>query len=168
MCFLLRGLMKQWKETRKNDSNIFYILYERTKAIKEAQTRVSHVVLEMSPQLYVCPCFCLSSFCSPENWPTHFVFCIIANILKNMESTCKNLDFWPYLKYQKIWQRWAHMATWQQFTEDGSSLNEVRDPVYHPLKAFPFISLLTWRLKILERQGTKWMTRDYFIFYSFF
>lgn len=157
MCVLVRGLMRQWKEMGK------CFRYLVLTSIKE-QKPLGGLLLESHPWYLKCPynstralVFAFSSFYFSEKWPTEFLFWTIANIWKNMESTCKNLDLWPYLKYWKIWQHWAHMATWQQFTEDEGSLNEVRDPVHQPLKAFPFISLLIWRLKVLERAQNGWL-----------
>ena len=54
---LLWGLRRQWKETRKSFLISFLYLYEKVKAIKEAQTKVSCMVLDVSLQKQVCTCF---------------------------------------------------------------------------------------------------------------
>lgn len=79
-----------------------------------------------------------------------------------MERACKNPDFWLYWEYRKIWQHWAHMAICQEFTEDEGFLNGMGAPVYQPLQGSPCISLFTLRLKVLEREDTKWVTTDGF------
>ena len=69
---LLWGLRRQWKETRKSFLISFLYLYKKVKAIKEAQTKVSCMVLDVSLQKHVCTCFAFI-FTPPPRTDLHTV-----------------------------------------------------------------------------------------------
>lgn len=102
--FMCVFFWRKWKDSRKICLVYCLYLYKELKPLRK-------LILKFHAWHLTCPCKCvyvhlflpffLVPYPPPENWLRH-CFNFELTHLKNMESTCKNLDFWLYLKYRKI------------------------------------------------------------------